>query len=71
MLDRSPQAPNFSHRLQVTYTADERRVVDTGLASHRHLIRSIEYWIDVGKAMNVLFDKAERLSPKGGSPPTL
>ena len=61
----TPAVPYLPNRLQVTYTADERRVVDTGLESHRHLIKSVEYWIDVGKAMNILYRKAERIGRKG------
>ena len=60
----APTIPYLPNRLQVTYTEDERRVVDTGLEGHRHLIKNIEYWIDVGKAMNILYLKAERIGRK-------
>lgn len=51
--------------MQVSYTAEERGIVDVGLEAHSHLIKTVEYWINVGKAMEVLFAKGERLGRKG------
>jgi hypothetical protein len=39
-------------------------MIASGLEGHRHLIKSVEYWIDVGKAMNILYLKAERIGRK-------
>jgi hypothetical protein len=63
-MNATPTVPYLPNRLQVTFTTEERRVVDTGLEGHRHLIKSVEYWIDVGKAMNILYLKAERIGRK-------
>lgn len=55
----------LSNEMRVVYTPQERAVVDKGRDAHRHMLRTIDYWIDVGHAMNVLASKADLLGKSG------